>query len=119
MARRSLQTAEAKREQTRRRYLARKYGITPEEYEEKLSQQGGRCAVCRRLPGNRRLAVDHNHRTGQLRGLLCYRCNYKIIGPLEGGWPSWRVAKSYRAKALAYLNYWREEYEKTNQPSGT
>lgn len=53
----------------------RLYGITVEEYELTLSGQGGVCAICGNPPINRRLAVDHDHKTGETRGLLCWRCN--------------------------------------------
>lgn len=55
-------------------------GLTLEQYEDLLAAQEYRCAVCRRpaRDDQRRMAVDHNHRTGQIRGLLCYRCNYGI-----------------------------------------
>lgn len=43
-----------------------------------LLKQDGHCAVCPSIPKKRRLAVDHNHKTGKIRGLLCYRCNYSI-----------------------------------------
>ena len=62
------------------------YGITREEYEELLEFQGHRCYVCRRNARSRRLSVDHNHATGEVRGLLCSGdegCNYKILGTIE------------------------------------
>jgi len=62
------------------RLLKRDFGITPEEYERLLALQGGRCAICERRPRARRLAVDHDHGTGEVRGLLCTRCNHKLIG---------------------------------------
>lgn len=63
----------------RRSYLKRKYGITLEEYDEKLAEQGGVCAVCSREPRpDISLHVDHDHETGQIRGLLCFRCNVAI-----------------------------------------
>lgn len=52
-------------------YYRREYGITLAEYERLLVEQGGRCAICRRRPGRRRLSVDHDHTTGRVRGLLC------------------------------------------------
>ena len=58
------------------RSLQRKYGITPEDYNYMLEQQQGGCAICfQGNPSGRRLAVDHNHDTGEVRGLLCGRCN--------------------------------------------
>ena len=57
-------------------YLKRKYGITVEQYDELLASQGGRCAICRREPRpDISLHLDHDHESGQLRGILCFRCN--------------------------------------------
>ena len=57
-------------------HLKRKYGITIEQYETLLAEQGGGCAICGRKPRpDISLHVDHDHRTGQLRGILCFRCN--------------------------------------------
>lgn len=57
----------------------RLYNITIEEYDKILEYQGGVCAICLEPPkGNRRFAVDHCHRTGLIRGLLCWQCNRAI-----------------------------------------
>jgi hypothetical protein len=58
-------------------------GLTIAQYDELLEAQGGVCAICGRPPKNRRLAVDHNHKTGKIRGLLCWVCNLKVLGRLE------------------------------------
>jgi hypothetical protein len=56
--------------------LRRVFGLCAEEYEAMLAKQGGRCALCKRIPRKgRSLHVDHNHTTGVVRGLLCFRCN--------------------------------------------
>lgn len=55
------------------------YGLSPEQYAELLSRQGGRCAICRGRPKSKRLAVDHDHKTGAVRGLLCSRCNAELL----------------------------------------
>lgn len=60
--------------------LQRLYGIGEEDYEALLSEQGGVCAICSRPPGKIRLAVDHHHKSGILRGLLCSWCNYHVLG---------------------------------------
>ncbi|AGT14312.1 endonuclease VII [Mycobacterium phage Adzzy] len=57
------------------------YGITPEEYWKIYEFQGGRCYICRRANGKKkRLSVDHDHKTGIVRGLLCTMCNKYILG---------------------------------------
>ena len=54
-----------------------KYGLTPERYVQMLAEQDHRCAICR-IPFNQTkkgAAVDHDHDTGAIRGLLCGPCN--------------------------------------------
>lgn len=70
------------REGARRRHYLAQYGITIEEFEALLKKQKGRCAICRFKPDPnaekralRVLEVDHDHETGEIRGLLCRRCN--------------------------------------------
>ena len=64
----------------RRWRLKRKYNITPEQYDEMYKQQSGCCLICGRHQSKmkERLCVDHNHETGQTRGLLCKRCNSQL-----------------------------------------
>lgn len=60
----------------RRRQLEKRYGITEDIYNDMSALQGHVCAICHRpCRSGRRLAVDHNHRTGGVRGLLCSDCN--------------------------------------------
>lgn len=56
------------------------YGLTPDQYDALLKMQGGRCAICRARPKSKRLAVDHDHKTGAVRGLCCSRCNHDLLG---------------------------------------
>jgi len=57
-------------------HLRRKFGMTQEQYERRLAQQGGGCAVCGRAPkAGKSLHIDHDHETGYVRGLLCFKCN--------------------------------------------
>lgn len=58
----------------RRRNL-KQYGLTVEAYGAMLKGQNGVCKICRELPDKKQLAVDHCHKTNQIRGLLCSRCN--------------------------------------------
>jgi hypothetical protein len=60
--------------------LKRKYGITIKQFEAMLAAQGGTCAVCAGPPlgkGNQ-YHVDHDHRTGRIRGILCHKCNVAL-----------------------------------------
>ncbi len=62
------------------RHLMRSYGITLADYDRILAFQGGGCALCGKPQRTEalRLAVDHDHRTGRVRGILCHRCNCAI-----------------------------------------
>lgn len=65
---------------SRRHQLLKLYGITIEQYYELLKKQDWLCGICGRPPKQKKgpgskLHVDHDHRTGKVRGLLCVRCN--------------------------------------------
>lgn len=79
-----------------KRYQARlsRYGITKSQYESMLSKQNGLCAICGTKPA---IAVDHNHITGKIRGLLCVECNLGI--------GHFKENKHWLFKAIQYLNY--------------
>jgi len=75
-----IHSLDAARDKAREYALKSKYGLTIVQYDEMLTQQNGSCAGCRRPPksGGRRLHVDHNHKTGKVRGLVCWHCNSAI-----------------------------------------
>jgi hypothetical protein len=78
-------------------HLKSRFGITTEQYQEMLASQNGVCAICHKLNSNgRRLAVDHNHATGEVRGLLCDRCN-RLVGTIENN-------NLILLQAMAYLD---------------
>jgi hypothetical protein len=61
---------------SRKYSLKKNYGITLEEYFRLNAAQDGKCKICgKRNVCGRDLAVDHNHKTGKVRSLLCNRCN--------------------------------------------
>ncbi len=66
----------------RDKYLQRKYGISLKQYNVILKKQGGACAICKRPRSafKNSLAVDHDHATGEVRGLLCFYDNKRVVG---------------------------------------
>jgi hypothetical protein len=64
-------------------HIRETYGIIYDFYLALYQFQGGRCYICRKQPKTRRLAVDHDHETGEVRGLLCSgqrSCNHDVLG---------------------------------------
>ena len=62
----------------RNKHLKRKFGITLEQFNLMFDSQKGRCQICDKHEEEKLLAVDHNHRTGMVRGLLCNNCNLSL-----------------------------------------
>lgn len=62
----------------RHEHLTTIYGISIHDYEAMLHAQGGVCAICGAAPKKKPLVVDHDHKTGKVRGLLCNGCNSGI-----------------------------------------
>ena len=79
----------------RHNQLVCKYDISLADYEEMLSKQGGVCKICGGKNNNKTLSVDHNHKTGKIRGLLCFSCN-TVLGCAKD-----RIG--ILAKAITYL----------------
>jgi len=79
----------------RSRNLRIKFKLSVEQYEEMLASQNGVCKICGRPPRNKRLAVDHDHETGDIRGLLCGPCN-TALSHVE-------LTSNFSRKALKYL----------------
>ena len=80
-------------------HVQRTYGITGDEYLELKRSQGGLCALCGPWTGRNgryvSLSVDHNHKTGEVRGLLCRTCN-RVLG-------FWRDNPEVFIRAAEYL----------------
>ena len=96
----------------REKFLARardckmrtQFGISVEDYDRVLAEQGGVCAICRKPETVKvngkitRLAVDHNHDTDRVRGLLCNACNRLLAAAKE--------RETTLERAIQYLQYW-------------
>lgn len=72
--------AEWNRNNSRKTMLKSVYGISLEDYDKLLRNQGDKCAICGILQKelNKPLYVDHDHKTSKIRGLLCHNCNVAI-----------------------------------------
>ena len=89
------------------KYRLRTYNLPAQTYVAMLAEQGGRCAICCQPETSAykgkviALAVDHDHETGQVRGLLCARCNV-LLGAIErrGG-----LGYLYNIAAYLYEDY--------------
>ena len=81
------------RERWRKRHYDNYVGLSFEVYQEMIAAQGSRCAVCRKKSDV--LDVDHDHKSGVVRGLLCRRCNVGL-GMLDD-------SPIYVKRALRYL----------------
>lgn len=72
-------------ERNRRDNLRKAHGMTPEEYNQMVIDQKERCAICFKHQSEFKgaLVIDHNHKTNKTRGLLCWRCNSRILPVVE------------------------------------
>lgn len=85
---------EKTKEKARAKRLMDNYKLTIEQYDKILAYQGGVCYACHQAEPvkGRRLSVDHDHTTGEVRGLLCSRCN-PILGKLERAFVRYGLGK--------------------------
>ena len=84
------------------------YGLTPEMYDQLLDRQEGRCYICQRRPVSKRLAVDHRHSDGAVRGLLCRNCNRNVLGHLRDSVDALQRAVDYLQNPPARLLFGRD-----------
>jgi hypothetical protein len=80
-------------------WLKFNYGITRDEYDKIFLSQNGKCAICESsfCPTGKRFAVDHDHKTGKIRGLLCQPCNTSL-GQMKDSPELLRKAADYLEK---------------------
>lgn len=75
---------ETAQQRARRKTLWNNAKLTPEEWEKISECQGHVCFICgKKQKSGKRLATDHDHKTGLIRGLLCSQCN-RLLGRIEG-----------------------------------
>ena len=87
---------EGRRRRSYKYLLKKEYNMTLADYDRMLEEQGGQCAICGTAEVDGRFCVDHNHATGEVRGLLCNGCN-SGLGQLGD-------SISNLASAIAYLS---------------
>ena len=58
--------------------IMRKYNLTMEDYQEIINSQNNQCPICHTDLRHVKLHVDHDHETGKVRGILCYKCNTQL-----------------------------------------
>ncbi|MGI5245453.1 endonuclease VII domain-containing protein [Dactylosporangium sp. CA-139066] len=71
------------------------YNLSVEQYQAILDHQGGRCAICGMKPRTKKLAVDHDHATNLVRGLLCTVCNSGVLAMAKDRAEILRAAADY------------------------
>lgn len=86
----------ANKERIKKYKIEHTYGISYSFYKELIKQQKGLCKICKSIEPKRALAVDHDHNTGLVRGLLCTRCNM-FLGRIESN-------PGFLERVLAYKN---------------
>lgn len=82
----------------------KRYALTEERYAEIVKNHNGKCGLCDKPPGAKGLQIDHSHRFGHVRGLLCMTCNTRL-GQIESEW---------FIRAMLYLGKTEHTYQKTN-----
>jgi hypothetical protein len=76
----------------RQHHLFYKYGMTEADFDRIVAEQGGVCVICGAAGPQH---VDHDHRSGQVRGILCFNCN--------GGLGQFRDSEPFLSRAIGYL----------------
>ena len=82
-------------------WVERKYGLSRQEYDAKITQQQNMCAICGRVLDKPN--VDHNHETGEVRDLLCWNCN--------GGLGQFKDDPLIAQAAADYLKRWKKDLD--------
>ncbi len=85
----------AQKKKNHERMVVKTYNLEAGDYDRLYVEQGGKCAICQHATGRtKRLAVDHDHDTGCVRGLLCGPCN-QLVGYFRNSPETFRRAADY------------------------
>lgn len=95
---------ERRQETLRAWHLARKYGLTPDQYDALLLAQGNVCSIC--SSRRKTMCVDHDHSTGEVRGILCRSCN-AMLGQVGDN-------TAWLARAIQYLDCSRNRVHRSS-----
>lgn len=87
----------------RERQLRSRYGLTLEDYDAMWQKHGGRCWVCRKM-WKHNLYVDHCHKTGENRGLVCASCN-SFIGYIDSYGTIYDFLRNFVPSVHSYLTH--------------
>lgn len=88
-------------------HIKKTYGISIDDYDKIFKAQKGKCAICKGGTSKNFLAVDHNHKNNNVRGLLCARCNSalaRFMDRIENVRSAARYLKDDGAKVKGILN---------------
>ena len=77
--------------------IFKRYGLTKEDYGEKVKKQNNKCSICKKELTSAK--VDHCHKTGKVRDLLCHTCNVHL-GYVEKGFKLWLKSTLYVIKHI-------------------
>ncbi len=84
--------------------MRKRRGMSLSDYDALAASQGDVCAICKKTDPNFRLAIDHDHETGENRGLLCSKCN-RALGMLDD-------SEDRAVAAATYLTRWRRTHRR-------
>ncbi len=87
------------------RLIKNQFNMPYDDYEKRVAEQDGKCEICGKAkePDGKRLCVDHDHSTGEVRGLLCHSCNT--------GLGNFKDSPNSLARAISYLAKYSQEEE--------
>ena len=92
-----------------------RYGLTPFQYERLYQIQEGKCAICERKEPNKRLAVDHCHKSGKIRGLLCSGCNI-LLGRFNDDEAVFKKAINYLRQSVKGKSHYDQVIKEPEPP---